>query len=430
MGWVSPKVYAILNSSEEGKDIIERLPDLSQDECDKMVDDFFGNGKGSSSKDKYAKAKEDDDFERNVWEHLDDKDDEEEDEISDEDKMKKEVIEDGKENWVRNEKDQEVWDNLTDDEKYLLSISGDMGVWFDEIQGTEAEEKYHELASKFSWTNENSKKKLLEMKQNKFYSNLYSKVFNEDNKDFTDNDKAFIIKMYENNNTPEKIVNEIKNTDYYKKMEKKSATLPFVDPDNEKVINQASQEFFNQITKGKNDAKFKNKQITIITGLPGAGKSSEEIKPFLEKSVELDNDIAKAVPSFANSYQNGLGAGKVHKASKKAEQMVMQRLIKEGYNVVIPMIGDDEDSILRRAKPFIDAGYEMPLLIHKEISNDESRKRAFKRAIETGRFIDDDVISAYGNSSNETHERLRKNKGVYNKDGKDYKFRIYEEETR
>lgn len=266
------------------------------------------------------------------------------------------------------------------------------------------------------------------MKENKFYSRIYEEVF-EDNGDFTENDKIFIMNMYQNNDHPEKFVNEIKNTDYYKRMKQKAEKISFINPEDDVLIGKASQEFYNQITKGKNGPKFKGKQITIITGLPGAGKSSEEIKPFLENSIELDNDIAKSVPSFAKSYQNGLGAGKVHKASKKAERMAMQQLIKNGYNVVIPMIGDDEDSIFRRVQPFIEAGYSTPLLIHKNISNDESRKRAFKRAIETGRFIDDDVIQEYGNSSNETHERLRKNKGVYKKDGKEYKFRIYEDET-
>lgn len=61
MAWVSPKVYAILSNSEEGKDIIEKLGEMSQDECDKEVSAFFGEGgKGSASSEDYAKAKEED----------------------------------------------------------------------------------------------------------------------------------------------------------------------------------------------------------------------------------------------------------------------------------------------------------------------------------------------------------------------------------
>ena len=58
MGWVSKKVYAILNQSEEGKDIIERLPDMSQEETEKEVDAFFSDGgKGASFGSDYADAK-------------------------------------------------------------------------------------------------------------------------------------------------------------------------------------------------------------------------------------------------------------------------------------------------------------------------------------------------------------------------------------
>lgn len=64
MAWVSPKVYAILSKSEEGKDIIERLPDLTQDECQEELDAFFGEGgKGASSSDDYGQAKIDDEAE-------------------------------------------------------------------------------------------------------------------------------------------------------------------------------------------------------------------------------------------------------------------------------------------------------------------------------------------------------------------------------
>lgn len=65
MAWVSPKVYAILSRSEEGKDIIEKLPDMTDEEKDKAIDEFFGNsGKGSSFSADYKRAKEDDEREK------------------------------------------------------------------------------------------------------------------------------------------------------------------------------------------------------------------------------------------------------------------------------------------------------------------------------------------------------------------------------
>lgn len=61
MAWASKKLYAILMSSEEGKDILEGIGEKSQDEFDKEVDAFLGNGgKGTSQNADYKKAKEDD----------------------------------------------------------------------------------------------------------------------------------------------------------------------------------------------------------------------------------------------------------------------------------------------------------------------------------------------------------------------------------
>lgn len=64
MAWVSPKVCAILSQSEEGKDIIERLPDLTQEECQEELDAFFGDGgKGVSKNQEYRQARFDDETE-------------------------------------------------------------------------------------------------------------------------------------------------------------------------------------------------------------------------------------------------------------------------------------------------------------------------------------------------------------------------------
>lgn len=49
MAWVSPKVYAILSNSEEGKDILVNIAEKDQETVDKEVDEFFKNGKGKES---------------------------------------------------------------------------------------------------------------------------------------------------------------------------------------------------------------------------------------------------------------------------------------------------------------------------------------------------------------------------------------------
>lgn len=74
MAWVSPKVYAILKSSEEGKDILEGIGEKDQAEVDKEVDAFFGKGgKGEKDANAYTKAKMDDKEEENAYQSMGDK---------------------------------------------------------------------------------------------------------------------------------------------------------------------------------------------------------------------------------------------------------------------------------------------------------------------------------------------------------------------
>lgn len=71
MAWVSPRVYSILSKSEEGKDIIEQLPDLTQDECQEELESFFGEGgKGASSSNEYSQAKMDDEAEEERYKSM------------------------------------------------------------------------------------------------------------------------------------------------------------------------------------------------------------------------------------------------------------------------------------------------------------------------------------------------------------------------
>ena len=64
---------------------------------------------------------------------------------------KNEIFEDGKKKWVKTKQDEKIWNNLNDDEKYLLSMSNDMGFWYDEVLDNEdVYNKYKDLESEFS----------------------------------------------------------------------------------------------------------------------------------------------------------------------------------------------------------------------------------------------------------------------------------------
>lgn len=215
MAWVSAKVYAILSKSEEGKDIIERLPDMSDEERDEAVDEFFSNtGKGASFGNDYQKAREDDEFEEQVYRNADtdyskDLDEDKQEDLPNhlkdadyqeghdyeldglrerdeqglnndgpsEDDYKQEIIENAKEDWVKTPEDEELWNSLSDENKYLLAMSNDMGFWFDEISDNEDFKKqYDEISSKFSI---NQPKKSFNEGSKKSKSKDYTSVKNQ-----------------------------------------------------------------------------------------------------------------------------------------------------------------------------------------------------------------------------------------------------------
>lgn len=59
--------------------------------------------------------------------------------------------EEGEQDWVKTPEDKKVWNSLSDDDKYLLTMSSDMGFWYDEVlDNEEVYEHYQDLADKFS----------------------------------------------------------------------------------------------------------------------------------------------------------------------------------------------------------------------------------------------------------------------------------------
>lgn len=130
MAWASKKQYAILMESEEGKDLVEKLPDMSQDEFQVEFGKLIGKSGQTYNKEDYE-----------------DNDDDE----------RQEIIDSGKSEWVKSSGDEKVWNGLSDDDKYLLSMSLDMGFDADELNDNpEGRDKLKELESKFGKKDETS----------------------------------------------------------------------------------------------------------------------------------------------------------------------------------------------------------------------------------------------------------------------------------
>lgn len=82
MAWIkSRKIVAILSQSDEGKDIIEKAPDLTEEELEKELDAFFGEGgKGAQSSNDYNQEKFDIEAEEEMYKSYQEPEDNEKEE--------------------------------------------------------------------------------------------------------------------------------------------------------------------------------------------------------------------------------------------------------------------------------------------------------------------------------------------------------------
>ena len=235
------------------------------------------------------------------------------------------------------------------------------------------------------------------------------------------------IHNYVLNDEDKKVVENIKNGDYYskeeleqlpifKKMDEvakqirlevgKEIVVPDGDtsklktPEREKQREQFINEFINGTGKAKTRPNPLKKEfkMTIVTGLPASGKStqiadplSEEIGAFIFDSDEMKNTIPE--------YKNGANGGGVHRESKKLLNRAQKYFTEgemKGTNIVYPFIGDNAEKTMEKIQPFIDAGYEVEIA-YKKADTVESMNRALMRAVTKNRPFEAKVLKGYDN---------------------------------
>ena len=214
-------------------------------------------------------------------------------------------------------------------------------------------------------------------------------------------------------------IDEIKASHIYQYAENYIKEHAPLDPKkNMALVEKVAEEFEDRILSEANErnkgSNINNKEgkLLVVTGLPGSGKSSGKVINFLNNygAIEFDNDIAKAVPCLAEFYDGGLGANTIQPIVSEAQKLVQEKLIKEKYNIVLPTVGSKYNKICKTLSLYADANYEIDI-IHVKVSSVTSINRAFKRFIESGRYVPISYIegmkSTEENIDNETD-------GVYN----------------
>lgn len=138
------------------------------------------------------------------------------------------------------------------------------------------------------------------------------------------------------------------------------------------------------VEKVKKSKVQKDKKLMIVIGLPAAGKSSKLVKHIQKarKAYLADSDNIKDDIPNAHGLKNNIH----HEESKYLNKEILNILEKDGYNIVLPIIGGTESQVMRYAKKAKKLGYKVELY-YNEVSKEASAKRGLSRLIVDLRYI-------------------------------------------
>ena len=149
----------------------------------------------------------------------------------------------------------------------------------------------------------------------------------------------------------------------------------------------------------------REKRLDIVIGLPASGKSSALVEPISEMyhSRIIDSDEAK---KLLPEYNDGWGAGIVHKESQLIADRQFKAAVRKGENITYPRVGGDCDELTDIIAAVKKQGYSV--YIHfNELDRNKALGRMINRFLETGRYIKPELVTKYGNGISATYETLK-----------------------
>ena len=149
----------------------------------------------------------------------------------------------------------------------------------------------------------------------------------------------------------------------------------------------------------------REKRLDIVIGLPASGKSSALVEPISEiyHSRIIDSDEAK---KLLPEYNDGWGAGIVHKESQLIADRQFKAAVRNGENITYPRVGGDCDELTDIIAAVKKQGYSV--YIHfNELDRNKALGRMINRFLETGRYIKPELVTKYGNGISATYETLK-----------------------
>ena len=149
----------------------------------------------------------------------------------------------------------------------------------------------------------------------------------------------------------------------------------------------------------------REKRLDIVIGLPASGKSSALVEPISEMyhSRIIDSDEAK---KLLPEYNDGWGAGIVHKESQLIADRQFKAAVRNGENITYPRVGGDCDELTDIIAAVKKQGYSV--YIHfNELDRNKALGRMINRFLEKGRYIKPELVTKYGNGISATYETLK-----------------------
>lgn len=149
----------------------------------------------------------------------------------------------------------------------------------------------------------------------------------------------------------------------------------------------------------------REKRLDIVIGLPASGKTSALVEPISEMyhSRIIDSDEAK---KLLPEYNDGWGAGIVHKESQLIADRQFKAAVRKGENITYPRVGGDCDELTDIIAAVKKQGYSV--YIHfNELDRNKALGRMINRFLETGRYIKPELVTKYGNGISATYETLK-----------------------
>ncbi|MBR3655277.1 MAG: zeta toxin family protein [Candidatus Gastranaerophilales bacterium] len=137
-------------------------------------------------------------------------------------------------------------------------------------------------------------------------------------------------------------------------------------------------------------AKKKEKQAYFVIGAPASGKSTltDSLAEETGSLIIDSDDVKKFLPEFA---ENPKRADQVHKESQAIANDILDIAAQAGDNIILPIVGKSEKSIMKRYNTLKDAGYDVHLkLVYLPL--EKTLQRANSRYKETGRLVPFDYI--------------------------------------